>query len=306
MRVPSSYTPLRYPGGKSRLANFVKLLLLKNNFAPVHYIEPYAGGAGLGITLLLHGFARSITVNDIDPLVHAFWKSAIFNTELLCRRIASTRVSMSEWYRQRDIIDNRENHSTLSVGFAAFFLNRTNRSGIIHGGVIGGKQQKGKWKINARYNKETLIRRIRTIAKFRDRIDLRNIDACDLLCSHIRSNIAPTFWYFDPPYFVKGQGLYENHYRYSDHAQLAELVGSIEDPWVVSYDDAPEIRKLFKGHQKLTYKVNYSAADRYGGNEIAYFSDALTVPKIANPMRVSASLVKRQIKKDGFIKFDTA
>jgi len=294
--MPASYTPLRYPGGKSRLANFVKLLLLRNDLNPVHYIEPYAGGAGLGITLLLHGFARTITINDIDPLIHAFWNSAIRDTESLCKRISATRITMREWHRQREVIENRKRHSTLDIGFATFFLNRTNRSGIIRGGVIGGKEQTGKWKINARFNKKTLIARIHAIAGLRDRIYLRNIDACDLINSRLRRNNAPVFWYLDPPYFNKGQELYENHYTHRDHAQLAEFIVDIKDPWIISYDNTPEIRKLFGRHKKLAYKVSYSAADHYGGSEVAFFSAGLRVPIVENPMGVDASLVKRRIR----------
>src|ERR1051325_3746733 len=155
--MPASNTPLRYPGGKSRLANYVKVLLLKNELGSVHYIEPYAGGAGLGVTLLLHNFAKTITINDIDPLVHAFWKCAVTETDKFCKRISSVRVSMAEWHRQRDVIENRRKHKMIDVGFAAFFLNRTNRSGIINGGVIGGQAQDGEWKVDARFNKKNLI-----------------------------------------------------------------------------------------------------------------------------------------------------
>ena len=278
------------------MANFVKLVLLKNDLGPVHYVEPYAGGSGLGVTLLLHGFARSITINDIDPLVHAFWTSAVHDTEALCKRIASTRVSMAEWHRQREVIEKRRNRSTLAVGFAAFFLNRTNRSGIIRGGVIGGKEQTGKWKINARFTKKALIARIRTIAAFRDRIHIQNIDACDLLNKPVPKAKGPIFWYLDPPYYVKGQQLYENHYASGDHAQLVDLISDLKDPWIVSYDDVPEIRKLFRRYRRIAYGISYSAADHYGGKEIAFFSPGLRLPSVESPLLVGPSDVKKQVR----------
>ena len=203
---------------------------------------------------------------------------------------------MAEWYRQREVIEERRNRSTLEVGFAAFFLNRTNRSGIMRGGVIGGQKQTGKWKISARFTKKTLIGRIRAIAAFRDRIHIHNIDACDLLNKPMPKAKGRIFWYLDPPYYVKGQELYENHYTSSDHAQLVEFINDLKDPWIVSYDDVPEIRKLFRRHKHIAYGISYSVADHYGGKEVAFFSPRLRLPSIESPLSVSPTTVKKQVR----------
>jgi DNA adenine methylase len=137
------YTPLRYPGGKRRLASVVVSLLNENGIKDVQYIEPYAGGAAIGLMLLLEEYASVIHINDLSRPVYAFWHSVLNHTAEMCRRIERTKITMREWHRQRAVYDMRESVDLLDLGFATLFLNRTNRSGIIAGGVIGGKNQTG-------------------------------------------------------------------------------------------------------------------------------------------------------------------
>lgn len=294
--MPTSNTPLRYPGGKSRLANFMKIILLHNNLCPVHYVEPFAGGAGLGITLLLHGYAKRITLNDIDPLVYSFWKSALEDTDDLCKLISSTRVSMAEWYRQREVVESPNGRSRIELAFAAIYLNRCNRSGILRGGVIGGQEQSGPWKMDARFNKDTLIKKIKAVAACKSSITVCKRDAGELLKDASLRSDGPLFWYLDPPYYVKGQELYENHYVQEDHVALAKLVSELKDPWIVSYDNAAEIKKLFQKYRQYTYGINYSAGDHYSGREVAFFSSGLRLPSKSRPLNVSRASVRKRAK----------
>ena len=173
-------SPLRYPGGKRKLANFISLIFHYNDLLDGEYIELYAGGASVALKLLFDEYVRRIHINDIDKGVYAFWHSVLNETEDLCRLVRDTQVSMDVWNQQKRV-QSASCQSLLELGFSTFFLNRTNRSGIISAGVIGGKNQTGKWKLDARYNKEDLIVRIAKIARYRERINLYNEDAVTLL-----------------------------------------------------------------------------------------------------------------------------
>jgi DNA adenine methylase len=169
-RVIRHFSPLRYPGGKGRLSPFLQRIFEDNNLLDGHYVEPYAGGAAVGLSLLLLEYASHIYINDISKPVYLFWKAVLDDTDALCERILNRQVTVEEWKRQRDILRNFRDHSRVSVAFAMFFLNRTNRSGIVHGGgMIGGYRQRGEWKLDARYNKRGLIKRIETVIVSRHR-----------------------------------------------------------------------------------------------------------------------------------------
>ncbi|EOE5653969.1 DNA adenine methylase [Cronobacter sakazakii] len=281
-------TPLRYPGGKGKLSNFMLNVIDKNNLSPIHYAEPYAGGAGLALKLLNLKVAEKIILNDINISVYAFWHSVLNDADTLCSMIENTPVNIDEWHKQKEIINNTSKYDLLTIGFSTFFLNRTNRSGILKGGVIGGKNQDGHWKLDARYNKSDLIVRILNIHSERNRIELYNLDAIDFI-NRIVTNLPPnSLTYLDPPYYVKGKGLYINHYNHNDHVEVSKVVQQcIKTPWIVSYDNAPEIREMYTT-PSLIYGINYSAQDRYTGSEAMFFSEGLKIPKTNDPTKIKA------------------
>lgn len=283
-------TPLRYPGGKGKLTDYIKMVFEENQLLDGHYVEPYAGGAGLAINLLLESYASCIHLNDLNASVHAFWRSVVEHPEQLCKLIKDTKVTMKEWHRQKAIQAEPNDHSILELGFSTFFLNRTNRSGIIWGGVIGGRDQSGPWKLDARFTKPDLIARIERIAMYRSRIKLYNQDAAQFIREVIPKLPRKTLVYLDPPYYVKGGGLYEHHYQHDDHVKISKLVKSkIKRPWIVSYDYTDEIVEMYEDCQAITYGISYSAQDRYKGAEVMFFSDKLVVPEADNPGRVQAA-----------------
>lgn len=276
------FTPLRYPGGKGKLAEFVKAVIRENRLADGDYIEPYAGGAAVAMELLIHDYVSRIHINDLNPSIYAFWHSVLNETDALCGLIERTRVSIESWYQQKAIQMEAGQHRLLELGFSTFFLNRCNRSGIIKGGVIGGKDQTGKWKLDARYNKPELIRRIVQIALHRRRITLYNLDAADLITQVLPNIPAKALIYLDPPYYVKGEGLYDSYYSHDDHARIATLVASRikNHHWLVSYDNAPQIDALYSAYRRMTYRLSYSAQERVKGSEIMFFSDNLIIPPV--------------------------
>jgi DNA adenine methylase len=283
-------TPLRYPGGKGKLTNFIKQVFEQNDLIDGHYVEPYAGGAGIALNLLLHGYVSRIHLNDLNPAVYAFWMTAINQPDELCKAIRDVNVTIEEWHKQKSILNTPDNFSQFDLGFATFFLNRTNRSGIIWGGVIGGKNQDGDWKLDARFNKADLIQRIEKISLHQSKIQLYNLDAAKLISDVLPTLPEKTLIYLDPPYYVKGRGLYENHYFHDDHAHIAELVRTqINHHWIVSYDHAPEIIEMYKESYAITYGINYSAQNRYKGAEAMFFSDNLIIPDVKNPANLKAA-----------------
>jgi DNA adenine methylase len=289
-RLTRHYSPLRYPGGKGRLSGFVRRIFEENKLLDGHYAEPYAGGAAVALSLLFMEYASNIHINDISKPVYYFWKAVLTQTDELCRMITDKKVTIPQWKRQRNILRDFRNHTHVEVAFSMFFLNRTNRSGIIHtGGVIGGNDQSGEWKIDARYNKQELISRIEAIASYSNRINVTNKDAEDFLSDTVPMLPTKTLIFLDPPYFQQGQSLYENHYHSEDHVRLSGVVKKrLKRHWMISYDNHPEIRKAYKGSPKLTYSLGYSAARRYEGSEVMFFSDDLIVPRVKSPLNVRA------------------
>ena len=281
-------SPLRYPGGKGRLTQFVADLMDANGLTGGHYVEPYAGGAGVAIALLRLEYASHVHINDLNRSVHAFWACVLDDTEALCRRISRSRASIAQWKRQRAIQDDAS-AEPLDLAFSTFFLNRVNRSGIIRGGVIGGKDQTGPWKLDARYNKTDLIDRIQRIANLRHRISLYNLDANILLGSVLPKVPRRSLVYLDPPYFVKGKGLYEDHYDHDDHLAISLRVARLKQPWIVSYDNVPQIRAMYREWRCQTFGLRYSAHTRREGAEVVFFSNELVLPDEVRPSRAVAA-----------------
>jgi N6 adenine-specific DNA methyltransferase len=274
-KITSNISPLRYPGGKTKLYSFVKELIKVNQCKT--YIEPYAGGAGVALKLLFNNDVQKIMINDFDKAIYSFWYSVLNYTDELVKKIEETPITMDEWYIQKNIYENKsDSKSILELGFATLFLNRTNRSGILKAGVIGGKSQQGKYKLDCRFNKVELIRKIKKIASFKARIKLYNLDAEVF----IRRNISKTkdsFTFFDPPYYKKGPGLYTNFYSHENHLSLSETIkNSMKDKkWILTYDFSEEIFRMYQDYPNKLYYLNYSVARPGKGIEYIFYSNCL-------------------------------
>jgi len=277
-------SPLRYPGGKGRLAQYVIDLIEMNGLTGCHYAEAYAGGAGIAISLLYLEYASHVHLNDIDRAVYSFWRAVLDNPEDMARMVRDTPLTLDERLRQKAIYRD-PNAGTLDLGFATFYLNRTNRSGIIHGGVIGGNGQAGAYRIDARFNRSELARRVEKVASYAPRISLHNKDAVDFIAKDLPALPEKALVYLDPPYYANGSRLYRNTYKHDDHAKIAALVGSIARPWIVSYDNAEAIRTLYSGYRQQMFGLGYSANTRYEGTEVMVFCGDLKVPGEVEPWR---------------------
>jgi DNA adenine methylase len=271
------YTPLRYPGGKARFAPVIADVMRSNGLAGGHYLEPYAGGAGVALALLFDGVAEQIHINDADPAVAAFWRSATTQSDGLSKMVADQPVNMDAWFHWRAVMQHELPATDLERGFATLFMNRTNRSGILKAGVIGGKAQAGDYKLGARFMRDELCLRLERIGRYAKAISVYEEDAYELLLRCHRFLPLNSLVYLDPPYYVKGSGLYRNFYKHDDHVRIAKLLASprFRRPWVVSYDNADEIRSMYAYANSFTYGLYYTAQRRYTGAEVMFFSERL-------------------------------
>jgi len=268
------YSPLRYPGGKAKLTPYILETLKINQLEGGVYVEPFAGGAAIAWHLLLEGHVKEVFINDLNSSVYAFWYSAINMTDKLCSLIENTPITIEEWYVQK-AVQNCDHSSLIERGFSTLFLNRTNRSGIINAGVIGGLAQNGNYKLDCRFNKERLISQIKNIAKNRKRIHLSNLDAVDFIIEVLPSISKKCLVNIDPPYYVKGKGLYQNFFEHDDHFKLYESVKGITHPWIVTYDDTPEINDIYGEFSPKPYGLTYTAQIKRKGSEVMIHSPIL-------------------------------
>ena len=281
-------SPLRYPGGKARLANFLSSIIEANGLSDCSYFEPFAGGAGAALRLLSDEVVSELNLNDLDPRIYAFWNAVLNESERFADAIISTPVDVSEWHRQRQICQSASTGPTFELGFATFYLNRCNRSGILLGAApIGGYAQLGKWGIGARFYREELVRRILSLSRYRDRIHISNLDALVFLKSHVPRGRARerTFAYLDPPYVSNGSRLYLNYYIDRDHRNLAKYMqGQRTLKWVASYDDCPFVNDIYASCNISRMVLNYSLQRKQLATELLIAPTYIAVPVSTSPI----------------------
>ncbi len=268
-----NYSPLRYPGGKSRIAPFVSLLIEKAAIPNCTYIEPFAGGAGVALSLLLDGNVSEIVINDYDKAIYSVWRAILEETDAFIELVRTCPLTVDEWNKQKDIYLNENKRYSLELGFASFYLNRTNRSGILSAGPIGGYAQTGNYLIDARFNREILIEKVKKIAEKKSKIHLYNKDIERFIKLYLPRYLDHAFVYFDPPYFNNGQRLYKNFLDEKDHKRISDLISTLNCHWMVTYDDVDEIRKLYKDYTCKKFDLTYSVANSGTNSEIMFLSN---------------------------------
>lgn len=290
------YSPLRYPGGKGKLAPFMGLIINKMNIQNGTYIEPFAGGAGVALMLLMEGYVDDIVINDYDKAIYSVWRAIIHEPENLVDRILQTSVNIDEWKKQKEIYVKQNKKYSLDLAFATFFLNRTNRSGILKGGPIGGFEQTGNYGIDARYNAEKLVERIRAIAKYKRHIKVYNKEIVSFIKNVLPYYGQNSLTYFDPPYFNKGPELYKNFFDKEDHTKIARLIlNGVQGNWIITYDDTPEIIELYKQQCIRRYDLNYSVANTGKSSEVIIFNDEKYCPTNQELLNQKININLRQV-----------
>lgn len=267
-----SFSPLRYPGGKSQFYDSVTNILDRNKLQNIVYCEPFAGGAGVALRLLAEGRASKIIINDADVAIYSFWYEVVFDTEWLIERIATIPINLDMWQIQKNILNNPCS-TTRELGLAVLYLNRTNRSGILKAGPIGGKEQTGSYKMDCRFNRDSLIRKINKIAIFKNRIIIENLDAEDFIKKY--AHLENAFWFIDPPYYVKGSELYKNFYIHENHLSLEKCIKHylIDKKWLLTYDNCPQIMEIYKWAPSLTFDLKYSVQVKRIEKELLFWNN---------------------------------
>lgn len=282
-------SPLRYPGGKGLLYTRLRQIIRDNDLTSSTYVEPYAGGAGAALALLISGQVARIVINDLDPAVYAFWRAVIDHPREFSRLVSDVDLTVDEWEEQRRTYDSSPRSEHLALGFATFYLNRTNRSGVLNGGPIGGKDQTGNYKIDARFNRETLLERIRLISLHSTRITVTNKDGRAIIKRHASDPNA--FIYADPPYFEKAGSLYMNAFEAVDHERLAQCLNGVKKArWVLTYDNVPQVSDLYADRRRRLFALNYSAHRVMKAQEVMVLSDSLTIPPEIDAAHTELSL----------------
>lgn len=282
-------SPLRYPGGKAKLVRFMEFMIDQLGHRGGTYIEPFAGGAGIAIELLQRDVVSKIVINDYDKGIWSFWKAILTETERFVEQIRSVPLTMDEWKHQREICLTKSDKYSFELGFATFYMNRTNRSGIIKGGVIGGQNQSGKWKMDARFNREDLINRIQSIAARKKDIKLYNKDINSFIERYVPLFNDNALIYFDPPYFKKGKQLYMNFFQMEDHKRIEETIrNKVTCDWIITYDDASEIEEIYSAYSVRLYDLNYSVSKKCKASELMIFKTGIPVP--SNDTLISAGI----------------
>ena len=275
--MSATYTPVRYPGGKTKLYPEIKAIIESNGLLGHPYAELFAGGAGLAIKLLLKGDVSTIIINDYDRAVYCMWDAIVNHGEELCGFIDSAVLDIETWKQMRDMYQDHASVDDLELGKAAFYLNRTNVSGILSGGVIGGLEQTGNYKMDARFNRETLKKKVMEIAARRDNIEVTRLDAEEFIDD--RMSNSELFAYLDPPYVQKGPGLYRSSFDEEKHRSLARKVGGAKSKWVVTYDADRLIDDIYGGYERGDLEISYTANMKTVGKEKIILGPGLAWPK---------------------------
>ena len=273
------YSPLRYPGGKGKLASFMEYMIDQLGHQGGTYIEPFAGGAGIAMELLLRNVVSRIVINDYDKAVWSSWKAILTETDRFVEEIRTVPLTVDEWQKQHEILVTQNDKYSFELGFAAFYLNRTNRSGIIKGGVIGGQEQAKDWKMDVRFKREELVTRIQRIAARKKDIKLYNKDVNSFIKNYVPLYEENALIYFDPPYFRKGQQLYMNFFNYKDHVRIEqEIREHVNCDWIITYDYEPQIEEIYHNYNLRLYDLNYSVSTKRKANELMIFKDGIIIP----------------------------
>ena len=268
-----NYSPLRYPGGKGKLYPFVASVIKNAGEKQWIYIEPFAGGAGIALSLLFNNDVDEIVINDYDKAIYSMWRAITTQTRAFLDLLENTEVTIEEWHRQKEIYETQNNRYSLELGFATFFLNRVNHSGIIKAGPIGGFGQVGNYKIDVRFNKTDLSKRIKKIAKYKRKIHVYNHDVRCFLASYLPKYMDHAFVYFDPPYYKKGKQLYKNFFTGKDHQEIHDLIDQLPCPWMVTYDNVEEIKTIYANHTCWYFDLVYGVANSGKNSEVLFISD---------------------------------
>lgn len=284
--MPKTSSPLRYPGGKTKLYNYISEFIEQYYSKPPIYAEAFAGGFGIGIKLLLNDKAELVLLNDYDPCIYAFWKCITSDKYIdgFIDKIISTDIDIESWEYEKNIYLHPQKNNILDVGYATFHLNRCNRSGILMANPIGGISQEGKYKMDCRFNKPNLISQIKEIYNKRDRIKVSKLEANDF-ARRTDKKYDNLLFNFDPPYVNAGPMLYKSCYNIEDHKHFSDTVHLLKNRWIITYDDNETIRSSYSQDIIRPYRLMYSLEEKCMASELIIYDKRFENPPVLDLYR---------------------
>ncbi len=257
------YSPFRYPGGKTWFIPTFRRWMTALPQRPLRLVEPFAGGGGISLTAIMEGLADEVVMVELDEQVAAVWQTIIRgDAEWLARKILSFDLTPES---ARETLE-RTPRDTRQLAFQTILRNR-----VLHGGILArgsslikrGENGKG---ITSRWYPATLARRIMNIARVADRIRFVHGDGMQVLEGMMDDEAAAFF--IDPPYTAggkrAGRRLYTHHEV--DHERLFSLCAQLCGHFLMTYDNAEEVRELADrhgfGHAAVAMKNTHHATMR--------------------------------------------
>ena len=276
-----SVTPLRYPGGKTWLLGYVRKFIEFHKLESLTVIEPYAGSASISIGLLNNNIVDRAYLCEKDPLIVAFWNAILKHNDELVESLRLLEVSLDTWHSFKKYLSREaaEKFNIQDLALAFLFYNRANFSGIINAGPLGGKKQISQYKIDCRFNKERLVKKIKKLGEFTDRIQVVLGDGVQFMKSTLSSSdIDNLFFYVDPPYYNAGKVLYRHYFTEKDHTDLSDFLKSLDSPWLLSYDDSEIIKSLYRANTTSPVYTDYQSGHFKKGVKELLISNRLIPP----------------------------
>lgn len=259
------------------MTDFAQETLRLNGARGGTWVEPFAGGGGLALSLLGRGAVGRVVLNDTDDGVRSFWEAVLNEPDRVARDVATVPLTVAEWDRWRAV---RERGGTgYEAGFAAFYLNRTNRGGVIDGaGVIGGRAQRGAYGMACRFPRAALVQKVRAIAAVRDRVEVRGEDGVAVIVRAAEDDPRGTFLFVDPPYWHKGPNLYGPPFGPHDHARLASALKAVRGPWIATYDRCEPVSALYRDRRVYEMEGALPPGSVPRDAEVVVVSKGMAVP----------------------------
>jgi DNA adenine methylase len=277
---------LRYPGGKAKLLKPLLFELLRHN-RTYEYREPFFGGGAVGLGYLAADpNARKVWLNDRDVGIASLWTAVMWYPGDLKDRIKAFQPSPEAFFKIREILRavtaTASRNDIVEVGFNKLAIHRISYSGLgtMAGGPLGGRKQTSVT-IGSRWNPSQLCSVIDALHTRLAGCDVRHASCTSFDFAHvIQDDSYPSIIYLDPPYYGKGNELYQFGFTYADHVRLAELLKASKHCWVLSYDDCPEIRELYGWASLQVIDVSYSitaSKDKATGKKVSHTKPELLI-----------------------------